>query len=254
MSGYVEKLSLKGKRALVTGAGQGIGAACAEALAATGAEVIVTDLDADRASASAGRLEAAGYVARGFALDVTSAEALTVAARDTGPIDILVCNAGAVTSARAEEMTDEAWQFVIGVNLTGVFRTCRAFASGMIARGSGAIVNIGSMSGQIVNTPQPQCHYNASKAGVHQLTRSLAVEWAPHGIRVNAVAPTYIATPLLDNVEGGAALMERWKSLTPMARLGRPDEVAAAVQFLASDAASLITGTILNVDGGYTCL
>lgn len=254
MVGYAEKLSLKGKRALVTGAGQGIGAACAEALAATGAKVIVTDIDPARAAASAERLAAAGHVESCFALDVTSPEALAHAAQDVGPIDILVCNAGAVTSARAEEMTDAAWEFVIGVNLTGVFRTCRAFAEGMITRRTGVIVNVGSMSGQIVNTPQPQCHYNASKAGVHQLTRSLAVEWARHGIRVNAVAPTYIATPLLKNVEGGEALMEHWKSMTPMARLGRPDEVASAVQFLASDAASLITGTILNVDGGYTCL
>ena len=124
----------------------------------------------------------------------------------------------------------------------------------MLGAGGGAIVNIGSMSGHIVNTPQPQCHYNASKAAVHQLTRSLAVEWATRGVRVNAVAPTYIATSLLDSVENGEALMARWKDLTPMGRLGEPHEVASAVQFLASDAASLITGTILNVDAGYTCL
>jgi NAD(P)-dependent dehydrogenase (short-subunit alcohol dehydrogenase family) len=124
----------------------------------------------------------------------------------------------------------------------------------MIARGRGSIVNIGSMSAQIVNTPQPQCHYNASKAGVHQLTKSMAVEWAGKGVRVNAVAPTYIATPLLDDVEGVDDLIEKWRSMTPMARLGQPHEVASAVQFLASDAASLITGSILNVDGGYTCL
>lgn len=250
---YAGKLSLSGKTALVTGAGQGIGFACAEALAATGAQVIISDLNADAAEAAAQMLASQGYAARGMALNVTSTEQLNAAAT-ANPVDILVCNAGVVTSAAAEDMSDEDWQFVIDVNLTGVFRTCRAFAPGMFAKGGGAIVNIGSMSAQIVNTPQPQCHYNASKAAVHHLTRSMAVEWAPKGVRVNAVAPTYIATPLLDNVEDGEALVDHWKSLTPMARLGQPDEVASAVQFLASDAASLITGAVLNVDGGYTCL
>ncbi|MCR9121280.1 MAG: SDR family oxidoreductase [Phyllobacteriaceae bacterium] len=250
---YAGKLSLSGKTALVTGAGQGIGFACAEALAATGAQVIISDLNADGAEAAAQMLASQGYAARGMALNVTSTEQLNAAAT-ANPVDILVCNAGVVTSAAAEDMSDEDWQFVIDVNLTGVFRTCRAFAPAMFAKGGGAIVNIGSMSAQIVNTPQPQCHYNASKAAVHHLTRSMAVEWAPKGVRVNAVAPTYIATPLLDNVEDGEALIDHWKSLTPMARLGQPDEVASAVQFLASDAASLITGAVLNVDGGYTCL
>lgn len=251
---YEGKLSLLGKSAFVTGAGQGIGFACAEALAATGANVILSDLNEDAAIQAATKLVDKGYRARGVALDVTSTSALNAAAAALDPIDILVCNAGVVTSSKAEEMSDEDWQFVIDVNLTGVFRTCRAFAAGMIDAGKGAIVNIGSMSAQIVNTPQPQCHYNASKAGVHHLTKSLAVEWAKKGVRVNAVAPTYIATPLLVNVEDGEALVERWRSLTPMSRLGQPDEVASAVQFLASDAASLITGAVLNVDGGYTCL
>ena len=250
---YAAKMSLRGKRALVTGAGRGIGAACAEALAATGAHVIVTDLESDRADTTAQALAAAGYSSESRALDVTSTAELSKIAGETGAIDILVCNAGVVTSSRAEEMSDEDWQFVIDVNLTGVFRTCRAFASSMISAGGGAIVTVGSMSGLIVNTPQPQCHYNASKAAVHQLTRSLAVEWAPYGLRVNAVAPTYIATPLLNDVKDGAMLKACWIEQTPMARLGEAHEVASAVQFLASDAASLITGTILGVDGGYTC-
>lgn len=250
---YAAKMSLRGKRALITGAGRGIGRACAEALAATGAYVIVTDLENRRACATARALVASGYRAEGRALDVTSTAALSKTAKETGLIDILVCNAGVVTSSSAEKLSDQDWQFVIDVNLTGVFRTCRAFAPAMIAAGGGAIVTVGSMSGLIVNTPQPQCHYNASKAAAHQLTRSLAVEWAPHGLRVNAVAPTYIDTPLLNDVKDGDRLKAHWIEQTPMARLGEAHEVASAVQFLVSDAASLITGTILNVDGGYTC-
>lgn len=251
---YAAKLDLAGKRALVTGAGQGIGAACAEALAATGAHVICTDLDLGRAEATAKRLSDKGLAAEAHALDVTDTDRIQALSDRLGALDILVCNAGVVTSAAAEKMSDADWDFVLRVNLTGVFRCCRTFGGAMLTAGRGAIVNIGSMSGQIVNTPQPQCHYNASKAAVHQLTRSLAVEWASRGVRVNAVAPTYIATPLLDDVEDGETLVARWKDLTPMGRLGDPHEVASAVQFLASDAASLITGTILNVDAGYTCL
>lgn len=251
---YAHKLDITGKLALVTGAGQGIGAACAEALAAMGAEVICTDLDGARAEKSAKHLAAKGYKTRALPLNVTDSAGLAQSSQDLPPLDILICNAGTVGNVAAQDMSDEIWQSVIDVNLTGVFRTCRAFAKPMFSQGRGSIVVIGSMSGQIVNTPQPQCHYNASKAGVHHLVKSLAVEWARYGIRVNAVAPTYIATPLLDDVEGGAELIETWKAMTPMNRLGTPDEVASAVHFLASDAASLITGSILNVDGGYTCL
>ncbi|OPA96573.1 3-oxoacyl-ACP reductase [Pseudomonas fluorescens] len=251
---YSEKQALNGKLALVTGAGQGIGAAIAEALAATGAEVICTDILHARALATAQQLVEKGFAARAEALDVTDSAAINALATSLPPLDILVCNAGIVTNTPAEEMTDEEWDKVITVNLTGVFRTCRGFGRRMLEAGRGSVINIGSMSGQVVNVPQPQCHYNASKAGVHQLTKSLAVEWATRGVRVNAVAPTYIETPLLHGLESQPGLIQRWLDMTPAGRMGQPHEVASLVQFLASDASSLLTGSIINADAGYTCI
>ncbi|MCS4247547.1 SDR family NAD(P)-dependent oxidoreductase [Pseudomonas sp. BIGb0164] len=251
---YSEKQALNGKLALVTGAGQGIGAAIAEALAATGAEVICTDVLQARALATAQQLVEKGYASRAEVLDVTNSAAINALATSLPPLDVLVCNAGIVTNTPAEEMTDEEWDKVITVNLTGVFRTCRGFGRRMLEAGRGSVINIGSMSGQVVNVPQPQCHYNASKAGVHQLTKSLAVEWATRGVRVNAVAPTYIETPLLHGLESQPGLIQRWLDMTPAGRMGQPHEVASLVQFLASDASSLLTGSIINADAGYTCI
>jgi len=251
---YRARLDLAGRLALVTGAGQGIGAACAEALAATGAEVICTDIDPRRADTTAAALVAKGYAARAAALDVTDSAGIDAMAAALPPLDILVCNAGIVTNTPAEDMSDDEWQRIIDVNLTGVFRTCRGFGRRMLEAGRGSIINIGSMSAEIVNTPQPQCHYNASKAGVHHLTRSLAVEWATRGVRVNAVAPTYIETPLLHGLESQPGLIARWLDLTPMGRMGQPHEIASVVQFLASDASSLMTGSILRADAGYTSI
>lgn len=185
---------------------------------------------------------------------MTDSIAINTLENSLPPLDILVCNAGIVTNTPAEVMTDEEWDNIIAVNLTGVFRTCRGFGRRMLTAGTGSIINIGSMSGQIVNVPQPQCHYNASKAGVHHLTKSLAVEWAMRGVRVNAVAPTYIDTPLLNGLESQPGLVSRWLEMTPAGRLGKPHEIASVVQFLASDASSLLTGAIINVDAGYTCI
>jgi NAD(P)-dependent dehydrogenase (short-subunit alcohol dehydrogenase family) len=150
-------------------------------------------------------------------------------------------------------LTDEHWRNVIDVNLNGLFWCCRAFGRPMLAAGRGSIVNIGSMSGYIVNKPQPQAQYNASKAGVHHLTKSLAAEWGARGVRVNAVAPTYINTPMTAYAKQNKAMFDTWMSSTPMGRMGEVDEIAAVVLFLASDAASLMTGSIVVADGGYTC-
>jgi len=251
---YLKQFDLSGRTALVTGAGQGIGAACAAALAQAGAHVFCTDRDGDRARETAQRLLAAGLSASARTLDVTDTAGLDALAAQLPPLDSLVCNAGVVTNTPAEDMCDDEWERVIAVNLSGVFKTCRAFGRRMLSVGRGSIVNIGSMSADIVNTPQPQCHYNASKAGVHHLTRSLAVEWAKRGVRVNAVAPTYIATPLLDKLREQPELIGRWLDLTPMGRMGQASEIASVVLFLASDASSLMTGSIVTADAGYTAI
>ncbi|WP_066826136.1 SDR family NAD(P)-dependent oxidoreductase [Sphingomonas mali] len=255
---YLERLRLDGRIAFVTGGARGIGYCCAEALAEAGAKVTIGDRNVDAIGAAVESLSAKGHAIDGVVLDVTqSADVTRVAdqlAASAGHVDILVNNAGIARSETpAEHVADEHWLNVLDVNLNGTFWCARAFGRHMLAQGSGSIVNVGSMSGFIVNRPQPQSYYNASKAAVHQLTKSLAAEWAGRGVRVNAVAPTYIATPLNAFADQQGDMYKRWIDGTPQARLGEPEEVASVVHFLVSDAASLMTGSIVLADGGYTC-
>jgi NAD(P)-dependent dehydrogenase (short-subunit alcohol dehydrogenase family) len=255
---YLEKFRLGGRVAVVTGAGQGIGLACAEALAEAGAKVIIADRDPNLAKTGCASLTAKGYDATVAIMDVTDSgrvsELADQVAAQHGRIDILVNNAGIARSETpAETVTDEHWLNVIDVNLNGTFWCCRAFGKHMLTAKSGSIVNIGSMSGFIVNKPQEQCYYNASKAAVHHLTKSLAAEWGARGVRVNAVAPTYITTPLNAFVKSNPRMYDAWIGGTPMGRMGEAEEIASVVLVLASEAASLMTGSIVLVDGGYTC-
>ena len=250
---YLDKFKLTGQRALVTGAARGIGAAIAEALAEAGAHVILTDLGT-AAEPTAQALRDKGYSAEAAALDVTDRAAVDALAETVGALDVLVNNAGiAISNHPAEDMTDEVWNKVLDVNLNGTFWCCRAFGKRMLAQGKGSIVNIGSMSADIGNRPQEQVNYNASKAAVHHLTRSLAAEWGERGVRVNAVAPTYIETDMNTYVYENEEMYRHWIGGTPMARMGKPEEVASVVLFLAGQGASLMTGAIVLADGGYTC-
>jgi NAD(P)-dependent dehydrogenase (short-subunit alcohol dehydrogenase family) len=248
--GIREKFDLTGKVAAVTGGARGIGRACADALQEMGAQVALVDILEDRVKQSA---EEMGKGTLGIVCDVTCKSAVTAAFDQVkahfGRLDVLVNSAGVCIWNKAEDMTEEEWDKVVGLNLKGTFLCCQAAGRIMIEQGSGSIVNVASMSGSIVNRPQCQVGYNSSKAGVIQLTHSLAAEWAQHGVRVNCISPGYTLSELTRQF---SEYFGNWLPYIPMGRMAEPEELVGAVVYLASEAASYTTGHDLVIDGGYS--
>lgn len=261
--GVLDKFSLAGKNAFVTGAGRGLGQAMALGFAEAGADVAVCDLKEEDAKATAEDIaKQTGRRALGFALDVTDAAAVEACAdklnREFGPIGILLNNAGIVYQKQGDgqgpgsiptlEVETANWDHVIKVDLGAVFYCARSFGRHMVARGTGSIISLSSMSAFVGNFGRSNNAYCAAKAGVTMLTRQLAAEWGPKGIRLNCIAPGYMNTQM-----GRWVLEDPWvKQMTPMGRPGEPEELQGLAVFLASDASSFITGQSIVIDGGYT--
>jgi NAD(P)-dependent dehydrogenase (short-subunit alcohol dehydrogenase family) len=253
---YLQELfGLKGKVALVTGGGQGIGQVVALGLARAGARVAV--MNRGNVQDTVRLIEAEGGTAMGVQADVTSEEQVDAALEKIlaayGRLDIVVNNAGICMHQSTLEMTPADFRRVIDVNLAGPFIVSRAAGRIMIERGiRGSIINMASMSGSIVNIPQWQCSYNASKAGLIHLTKSLAMEWVDHGIRVNSISPGYIATPM--STDNPSDMNEAFIKLIPQHRMGEAEELMPAILSLATDRSGYTTGSDFIIDGGYTCL
>jgi NAD(P)-dependent dehydrogenase (short-subunit alcohol dehydrogenase family) len=252
----VPNFRLDSQVALVTGAASGIGRGIALGLAAAGADVACFDLPGAAIEQVCADIQAQGREAVAITGDVTRpdslSEAVQAAESSLGPLSLAVNSAGIANAEHAEEMSLSQWQRVIDINLTGVFLSCQAEGRRMLEHGGGAIVNIASMSGSIVNRGLLQAHYNASKAAVAHLTKSLAMEWADRGIRVNALSPGYTATPMNLRPEV-AEQVTQFERDTPLGRMATVDELVGPAIFLLSDAASFCTGVDLLVDGGFTC-
>ena len=256
--GILEKMRLDGKASFVTGGARGIGRQIAAALAEAGSGVALVDVDIAEAEKTAAEIAyETGVKAIAIKADVTKPDEVNqmmeTILQTFEKLDAAFCNAGICMNIPCEEMTYEQWKKVIDINLTGVFLTAQAAAKQMLRQGYGSIINTASMSAHIVNVPQPQCSYNASKAGVIQLTKSMAVEFAKRGVRVNSISPGYMGTELTLNSPSLKPLIEQWNEMAPMGRMGRPEELQSIAVYLAGDTSSFTTGADFVIDGAFTC-
>ncbi|WP_449044004.1 SDR family NAD(P)-dependent oxidoreductase [Paracoccus versutus] len=253
-SSILDRFRLDGKTALITGGTRGIGLAIAHAFGEAGARLFITARSGGQAAEE--ELQAAGYEVKFIQADISDPAApRSIVAQvigAAGRLDVLVNNAGVAIHGDSADFPDEELRRLMNLNVDAVFRCCQAAIPAMRTQGGGTIVNMGSMSGVASNIPQNQVAYNSSKAAVHMMTKSLASELAADNIRVNAVAPGYIQTDMSQGGIENPDWWPIWRDMTPMGRVGQPDEVAAATLFLASPASSYMTGTVMLVDGGYT--
>lgn len=256
--GILDKMKLDGKKGFVTGAARGIGKCTAMAFAEAGADVAIVDIDIDAAKKTAQEIkDKTGRKVIAIQTDCTVEQQvndmINIVIRELGGLNFCHNNAGICINAPAEEMTYQQWLKVINTNLNSIFLTDVAAGKYMLRNGGGSIINTASMSAHIVNVPQPQCAYNASKAGVIQLTKSLAVEWAKRGVRVNSISPGYIGTDLIRNAPHLVPLIQEWNKMSPIGRLGNPEELESICVYLAGDTSLFTTGSDFIIDGAFTC-
>lgn len=256
LSNPLAAFRLDGEVAIVTGGANGLGRAIATTLAGAGAKVVIADHDAPAARATAAELALTGALVEARAVDVTDEAAIAYAfdavVTAHGRLDMLINNAGIAIRQPTTELALEDWNRVVDVNLSGVFLCARHAARHMIAGGNGGrIVNMASIMGLSGGGLYPNISYQATKGAVVNMTRALAVEWAPHGIRVNAIAPTWTRTRLIDGLLDKPELVEAMENAMPLARLAEPEDIVGGVLFLVSRAAAMVTGHTLPIDGGF---
>lgn len=253
---YLNKFELKSKVSVVTGGAGGIGEEICKALLDAGSKVILADIDEKKSIKIVKKLSKKNKNIFYYNLNALSEESIfdlkKIIIKKFKKIDVLINAIGICKNKDAVKVSNKEWDEVLNINVNSMFYLCREFGKVFIKQKYGSIVNVGSNSGIIVDKPQPQASYNASKAAVHQLTKSLACEWAKYNIRVNAIAPGYVATKMTLLGRSKPDWFKYWIEMTPMKRLAKPSEIASSVLFLASDSSSYCTGSILSVDGGYT--